>query len=299
MNRFRGWYRDPLLQYLVIGLVLAAGFWWLRARDDTAARARRIEVGVTALQWLHRNWQARWQRPPTADELRGLVDNYVRQEVLYRTGAAMGLDRGDEVIRRRVQQKLELMTEDVAALTQPTEAQLQAYLTEHASDYAIAERRSFTQIYFNLDKRGRDGVAAAKALLIDLRGRPAASVRAEDLGDRFLLGSDFESASPFAVSRELGTRFAEALFALEPGDWEGPIYSGFGLHLVRVDAVVPGRAPALAEVRDEVLRDHQVASRERARDEIYTTLAREYDIAIDEEALGALPVTPAPAGEGR
>ena len=298
-HRSRAWYRDPLLQYLTVGVVLAVGFVLFDGDDDAAADARRIEIGATELQWLHRNWQARRQRPPTETELRGLVDDYVRQEVLYRTGAAMGLDRGDEVIRRRVQQKLELLTEDVAALTQPTEAELQTYLTEHAADYAIAERRSFTQIYFNLDERGRKGVAAAEALLADLRGQPAATVHADELGDRFMLGTRFESASPFAVNREFGSRFSESLFALEPGGWEGPVYSGFGLHLVRIDAVVPGRAPALAEVRDEVLRDHQVASRERARDEIYAALAREYDITIDEEALRALPVTAAPAGDDR
>ncbi len=298
MHRLRDWSRDPLLQYLVIGLVLAVGFWWSQGRGAAANDARRIDVGAAEIQWLHRNWQARWQRPPTEAELRGLVDHFVRQEVLYRTGTAMGLDRGDEVIRRRVQQKLELMTEDVAALVQPTEAQLQIFLDEHAADYAVAERRSFTQIYFNLDERGREGLDAAGALLVELRGDPAAA-RTDDLGDRFMLGSRFAGLSPIAVAREFGAEFSEALFSLAPGGWEGPVYSGFGLHLVRIESVEPGRTPTLDEVRDKVLRDHQVASGDRARDEIYATLAREYVITIDEEALGAVPVTPPPVGADR
>jgi len=293
------WYRDPLLQYLLVGLVLAAGYLFVHGVGDQNDDTQRIDVGAAEIQWLHRNWESRWQRPPTESELRGLVNNYVREEVYYRTGVAMGLDRGDDVIRRRVQQKIEMMTEDVAALVQPTEAELQAFLVEHAADYAIPEQRAFTHIYFNLDQRGREGYTAAEALLADLQARPGDVSDAAQLGDRFLLGYRFDLVTPHAVRREFGADFATAMFALDPGGWTGPIESGFGLHLVRIDAVEPGRASTLDEVRAAVQRDLQVAYQQRASDEIYATLAGEFDIVVDESAFAAVPVAPAPTGGSR
>ena len=293
------WYHDPLVQYLLVGLVLAAGYLFVHGVGDQNDDTQRIDVGAAEIQWLHRNWESRWQRPPTESELRGLVNNYVREEVYYRTGVAMGLDRGDDVIRRRVQQKIEMMTEDVAALVQPTEAELQAFLVEHAADYAIPEQRAFTHIYFNLDQRGREGYTAAEALLADLQARPGDVSDAAQLGDRFLLGYRFDLVTPHAVRREFGADFATAMFALDPGGWTGPIESGFGLHLVRIDAVEPGRASTLDEVRSAVQRDFQVAYQQRASDEIYATLAGEFDIVVDEEAFAAVPMAPEPTGGGR
>lgn len=290
--------RDPLLHYLLIGLALTAAFGVLRT-GPAGEDELRIQVDAARIQWLHRSWEARWQRPPTAVELRGLVDDHVRQEVLYRTGLAMGLDRDDEVFRRRIQQKIEMMTEDLATQVQPAEVELQAFLETHLDVYRVPEQRGFSHIYFNRDARGDEAFVAATELLAELQASPAAPVRAAELGDRFMLAHEFEPLPRQRVGREFGEAFATALFGLAPGSWQGPVASAYGLHLVRVDEVTPGREPELAEVRDEVRRDFLEAARQRARQEVYANLAREYTIAIDEEALDALPVTPAPSGNGR
>ena len=142
----RAWLREPLLHFILIGLVLfgISSLWSNRGSSSE----KLIAVTSLEVEWLRRNWEARWQRPPTETELRGLVDGFVRQEVLYREAIAMGLDRDDQVVRNRMVQKLELLTDDLAAQAQPAEVELQTYMQENMDRYVIPERRSFTHVYF-------------------------------------------------------------------------------------------------------------------------------------------------------
>ena len=291
--------RDPIFHYIVTGLLVAVLSFVFVGKTGPDEQARRIEVDAAQVQWLHQAWQARWHRPPTAGELRGLVDDRVRQEVMYRTGLAMGLDRDDEVFRRRIQQKIEMMTEDIATRIQPTEVELQAFFAKNLDDYRIPEERGFTHIYFNLDERGDAAVTAAEELLARLHATPEAQVRAVELGDRFMLAHEFAPGPRQLVSRDFGERFATALFELPPDRWQGPVTSGYGLHLVRIDVVLAGRTPDLAEVSEVVLRDYAQSARERARAEVYANLVKNYTVEIDEAAMAALPMTPEPKGESR
>lgn len=282
------WLREPLVHFLAIGVALFA-LNVLLTRGDSAAEAdRRVEVTETEIRWLRDTWQSRWQRPPTEIELRGLVDDYVRREVLYRVALAMGLDRDDEIIRRRMVQKIEFLTNDLAAQVQPTETQLQAYFQEHLDRYRIPERRSFAHIYFNLDRRGEAAVGDAEQLLARLRGTPPGAVRAAELGDRFMLQHEYRLQREQDVARIFGQRFAAALFELEPGEWEGPVASGYGLHLAYVAQIEEARVPDLGLVRSDVLRDYSTALRERANEAMLSSVRSRYTVEIDEEAIRAL-----------
>jgi parvulin-like peptidyl-prolyl isomerase len=278
--------REPWVHFLVLGVALFALSVVLSDRD-TDASDQRIDMTATEIEWLARNWKARWQRPPTEAELRGLVDDYIRQEVLYREALKMGLDQDDEIIRRRMVQKIEFLTEDLAAQAQPTEAELQSYLQENLDKYRLPERRSFTHIYFNIDRRGDAAVDAAEETLAGLRGSPNASINYAELGDRFMLAHDYSAQSEAEVTRQFGQRFATALFEIEPGDWQGPVGSGYGLHLVRVTDVWEGSVPELDMVRNEVLRDFATELRDQARQAMFSSLATQYEISIDEEAIAA------------
>jgi parvulin-like peptidyl-prolyl isomerase len=258
-------------------------------------------IAVTGLEveWLRRNWEARWQRPPTETELRGLVDDFVRQEVLYREAIAMGLDRDDQVVRNRMVQKLELLTDDLAAQAQPAEVELQTYMQENMERYLIPERRSFTHVYFNVDRRGEAVVEAAEDVLRQLRANPAAARRAAELGDRFMLQHVYAMQSPSEVARGFGQRFADSLFAVEPGEWQGPIASGYGWHLVLVTDVTESQVPELAQVRNAVLRDYLTWIREQASDALYNGLRQNYEVEIDEEAIRAQSLGGNQASGGR
>ncbi len=279
------WLREPWVHFLILGFALFALSTVLsdRGADDAS---QRIDVTSAEVEWLTRNWEARWQRPPTETELRGLVDDYIRQEVLYRGALTMGLDRDDEVIRRRMVQKIEFLTEDLAAQAQPTEAALQSYYQENLDKYRLPERRSFAHIYFNVDQRGNAAaVEAAGQTRAQLLATPSASMRYAELGDRFMLQHDYVAQSEAEVARQFGQRFAAALFDVEPMEWQGPIVSGYGLHLVRVTEVWEGSVPELAMVRSDVLRDYATELRDQVREAMFSSLATQYEITIDEDAI--------------
>lgn len=290
--------REPFLHFLAIGVgLLAVDALWISGDIDRGEGRERIEVTAVEIGWLGGNFKARWQRPPTATELRGLVESFVREEVLYREALAAELDRDDEVIRRRMVQKLEFMTEDLAAQQPPTDAELESYLEENLDTYRIPERRGIRQIYFNVDRRG-DGVrAAAEKLLAELRSSPSSLAAAEEKGDRLLLQHDSRAQTKAQIARSFGKDFAAAVFQLEPDGWHGPIASGYGLHLARVTEVREGAAPKLAAVRDTVLRDYSTMVKRKAREAMYAALSKGYEIKIDEEAIRVRSL-PVPADEG-
>ncbi len=283
-NKLQNLLREPLVHFLALGVLLFAGYSLFASRAEDAA-TQRIEVGTAEIEWLTTNWEARWQRPPTETELRGLVDDWVRREVLYREALKLGMDRDDEIIRRRRVQKIEFLTEDLAAQAQPTQAELQAFFQENLDDYRLPELRSYTHIYYNIDRRGESAYDDAEEELAVLRASPSPVAGAPERGDRFMLQHDYSEQSPDEVSRAFGQRFADALFELEPGDWQGPIASGYGLHLVRVIDVQEGRAPEFAEARYLVVRDFASELRQRANDALLTGLLEGYDVTIDEEAI--------------
>jgi len=189
------------------------------------------------------------------------------------------------VIRRRLAQKLELLTEDLAGQLQPPDAALQTYFEENRERYRYPELRSFTHVYFNVDERGDAVFAAAESVLADLRTSPDAAARAGELGDPFMLARHYRAVSPREASRLFGGGFADALFELEPGDWQGPVASGYGLHLVLVTDVEGSSMPELDDVMDEVLMDYQREVRERAQEEVLAGLMERYEVEIDEASI--------------
>lgn len=282
-DRMKGWLASPAVAFLFVGVLLFGLQALLSDRGD-GGDSTRIEVTSAEVGLLTDYFTRQWNRPPTEQELRGLVDDYVRREVLYREALALGLDRGDEVIRRRMVQKFEFLTEDLAGQLQPPDAALQTYFEENRERYRYPELRSFTHVYFNIDKRGDAGFAAAESVLADLRASPDAA-RAGELGDPFMLARHYRAVSPREASRLFGGEFADALFELEPGQWQGPVASGYGLHLVLVTDAEGSSMPGLDDVMDEVLADYQREVRERAQEEVLAGLMERYEVEIDEASI--------------
>jgi hypothetical protein len=221
-----------------------------------------------------------WQRPPTPEEFQGLLQDYVRQEIAYRESREMGLDQDDIVIRRRLRQKLELLAEDVASLAAPTDQDLQSYLEANVEDFAIEPRLTFRHVYFSRDRRGEDaGEDAAQLLQRIATGGPAGDF--EQLGDPLPLPFELRDIRESEVARLFGTVFTDGLKGLEVGQWSGPVESGFGLHLVFLEAREAGRLPGLPEVRDAVQREWLSERRREAVDSLYERLAENYSIEIE------------------
>lgn len=285
-----GWLREPLLHFLLIGGLLF--FLYGLVNDGESGPPREIVVSEARVEALAENFARAWLRPPTAEELKGLIDDYVVEEVYYREGVAMGLDRDDTVIRRRLRQKMEFISADVAAAAAPGEAQLQEFLDRHAQRFVEPSRLTFRQVLFSVERRGDAARRDAERLLAELQaGRGPTDPTAG--GDPTMLPPEMASVSPQEVANTFGNDFASQLDEAAIGQWTGPLQSGYGLHLVRVDRRDAGETPTLAEIRPLVVREWEAEQRNRANAEFLAGLLARYQIRV-EGPSGEAPKQAAP-----
>ncbi len=277
-KRYGRWLREPLLHFLALG----AGLFLLFSLTGKGAgdQADQIVVSAGQIERLVAIWQKTWQRPPTAEELVGLIEDHVREEVYYRQALAMGLDRDDLIIRRRLRQKLEFLSEDLAAQVEPSEEELQTFLEENASAFRIEPHVSFRHIYFSLDQRGDAAHGEARRLLASLDDAKS-PIAPATLSDPLLLPYDFESLPAGEVAKLFGRDFAAQLLTLEEGTWQGPVQSGYGLHLVLVSERTEPQTPELAEVRDAVEREWREARRQETNQAFYQRLRQPYTVVVE------------------
>jgi hypothetical protein len=272
--------REPLVHFLLLGAVLFALDGWLRpSAVGAAAGAAPIVVSQARIASLAQNFRRTWQRPPTKVELDGLVESYVKEEVMVREALALGLDRDDAIIRRRLQQKVEFVSEAASAAAPPSDAELAKYLADHADAFRVEPKVSFAQVYLDPRRRGAALQAEATRLLDALNApRPIDPARAGDALQ--LIEPRYENLGQAEAARLFGDGFAAAVVNQPPGRWAGPIASGYGAHLVRVEALVPGRVPALDEVRPLVEREWANARRQALAAAHYDKLRAKYRIEV-------------------
>jgi hypothetical protein len=272
--------REPLFHFLLLGAVIffIAG----RSRSVAVGSGEKIVVTQSQIESIVVGFSRTWMRPPTQEEMQGLVDDYVREEVFYREAKAWGLDQDDIIVRRRMRQKFEFLSEDRAARNgPPNEQELEAYLRQYADKYREEPRFTFEHIFFNREKHGQSAEADAKAVLVRLNGKNGAALDLEKLGDAFLLPFRFEKVSAGETARLFGENFGKQLVSVETGNWAGPVESNYGLHLVRIDEREPETAPLLAKVREAVLRDLMNERRKQELDAQYAKLRARYTIMVE------------------
>ena len=271
------WLKEPLFHFLLIGTGLFMLYGW--QADDTV-RPDQIVFTEAKIDRLINLWERKWQRLPTQQELQGLIDQQIREEVLYREALAMGLDKDDMMVRRRMSQKMEFISNDLTSLAEPDDAQLQTYLDNHPDKFAIPGRISYSQVYLNADQHGDQLFADAEKLLAEL-SQSAVDVDISMAGDSFMGGYSFDDETDFGVARIFGKAFATELFKLPVGEWSGPVESGYGLHIVRVDSRTDSRAPILDQVRDKVRGEWLAEQQRKNNDLLYAEFRKRYEIIIE------------------
>ncbi len=278
--------REPLLHFAVVGAVL---FALAGAKDENAGPlADEIVVTAAKVEQLTASWIKARQQTPNAAELAGLVEDHIKDEVFYREAVAMRLDRDDLIVRRRMRQKLEFLSEDVTNFVEPSDDDLAKYLAEHPDVFRRGERSTFEHVFVRTEGEAEAGAQAkAKSLLEQL----LAGGDGNQLGDRTGLPPSLTSASERDVIAQFGPEFALGLRDLKVGPWTGPVRSAFGLHLVRVSERIPGALPPLAEVRATVEREWRAKRRLATSQAFYQGLRARYTIRVE------TPGAPAPAGD--
>ena len=270
--------KEPLFHFLVLGALLFAVYSRLnRTLPDSKSTAGTVRITSNEIAWLKETWSRQWQREPTRDELRGLVTDFLKEELLSREARALGLDQNDTIVRRRLAQKLEFLVQDTSSLAEPTEEDLRRFYYANPERFQTDARISFTHVFFSREKRA-NAATEAKAALSDLAG----DANPADFGDRLLVDSEIVDADMQSVAGQFGQEFADAVFALKPGAWNGPIESGYGLHLVRVSEVKLAKRREFSEVKTQVLEYWREQRQRQDNEKYFASLLKKYDVIVDD-----------------
>lgn len=270
--------REPLLHFLLLGVAIFAAYGLVSKRSS--AEPGKIVVSAGQVAAMAEGFARAWRRPPTSEELEGLIKDRVQEEVYCREAMAMGLEKDDTVIRRRLRQKLEFVTDDIAALAEPTDEDLNTYLKAHGDAFRVERQFTFSQVYLNPERHGENLARDAAQLLVQLQ-QAGEKAEVSELGDSFLLEHQFQSLPASEAEKQFGEKFAAKLDELSPGQWIGPIESGYGVHLVRISERTEGRVPELAVVRDAVRREWANARRLESNGKFYQELLKRYVVTIE------------------
>jgi peptidyl-prolyl cis-trans isomerase C len=273
--------KEPLLHFVALGAAIFVLNAWRETTRPANDSITRIDVTASVIERLRAGFERQFGQAPDAEELRGLAAAHIREEVLCREALALGLDRDDTIVRRRLAQKMEFLTDDLASVAEPQDAAVREFFHKNAARYARPAQVSFRHVYFSGEKRGtRNESAAHQALAALARGESD-----ETMGDAFLHGFVFADRDAQEITALFGAEFTAQLATPRDGEWSGPITSTYGLHLVRVEARGALQPASLDAVRAAVLRDFNEERRRAANLAVFEKLRERYQVAVDEAAL--------------
>jgi PPIC-type PPIASE domain len=269
--------QEPLIHFTIFALLIFGAYALISPQRENAPD--QILLTVAKIDQIASLFAKTWQREPTVGELKGLVDDYVKEEIYYREAKELGLDTDDMVIRRRLRQKIEFLHDAAVDTLTPTDAELGAYLKAHLAEFGIEPMLAFQQVFLNPERHGDRIDKDAAAILETLRINPATDPATQ--GDASLLPAELPLTGKTSIGQTFGAEFTSALEMATPGQWTGPIRSEFGLHIVRVAERRAGRTPALGEVRDAVLREWSSDKRKELEDSRFNELLKRYEVTIE------------------
>lgn len=281
--------KEPLLHFLLVGIGLFVLFE-IVAGDAEEFDSRVIDVDrdrlLTFMQFRMRAFEpdaaASRLDAMSSDELERLIDDYVREEALHREAKALGVDKNDYVIRRRMVQSVEFITNGfVTAAVDVSGEAVREYYETNRDDYFIPPYVTFAHVFLSAEERDRAEVAdAARRLLAELNANQVPFSHAPRYGDRFPYFVNYVERSPELVASHFGARMTEALFSLQPSDytWQGPFESAYGTHLVMLTRRSEGRYPELDEIADAVRRDAEREAVDKLQDETIQAIVDTYEV---------------------
>lgn len=282
-SRMSRWLREPLLQFLLAGFALFAVYRALHPAAFSPPADDRIVITRDDLRQMSVVWLAQGRQPPTPAQIASLVEAKVREEVLFREALALGLDKNDTIVKRRLVQKMDFLAEDLASLGEPGRDELKAWFDANRERFARAPRASFRHLYFSPDRRGARTRDDAVTALAKLRGRRADAAGIAALGDQFMFQDYYPDRSFDQIATAFGPQFAKTLFDQVPGAWQGPVESGLGWHVVWIDELQPMRVPPYEEIEAEVKQEWIAERRDEAKRRSYEAMRARYTIVLPDE----------------
>lgn len=290
--------KEPLLHFLLLGAALFLLFGW-RGNSASAPGGQaatpsvRIVVGRNTVDQMISQYAKTWQRAPTEEEQACLIEDYIRSEIYYREALAIGLDRDDEVMKRRLRQRMEFLYEDISSWAEPSDEDLRKFMEGRREKYLTDLRIAFRQVFVNATERGKDAEAVAGQFLKQL----TQGADPDSVGDPTMLAPEVSLSPLWDIRKQFGDGFASSLVDLKPGAWTGPIRSSYGLHLVLVKERVGQRLPDLKDIRETLKRDWIAQRQTELKDAAYAKIRQRYTVTVEKPAApGAGPAAAASAG---
>ena len=280
----RKWLHEPLLHFVLVGALMFGAYAWLNRDAPRAGADSQIVLTDDDLLQMQVVWRAQGRPEPTPQQMQGMIETKVREEVLYREALLMGLDNDDVIVRRRLAQKMDFLAEDLAGLREPSGDELRTYFKLHSKDFAKPSRTSFHHLYFSFDERQQRAHEGAVAALAKIAAQPKDLTH---IGDAFMFQDRYTDRTPDQTAAVFGGPFAQALFQVKPGAWSGPIESAFGWHLVFVDEMTPGRLPQFEEVEPEVKAAWTREQRAELKRQAYDVMRAKYQVVLPTDKSSA------------
>lgn len=290
--------KEPLFHFLLIGAVLFLLYGW---RGNSAAlpgnqagsQTAQIVLSREAFERMYNQFVKTWQRQPTEEEQARLIDDFIRNEIFYLEAIAIGLDRDDAVLKRRLRQKMEFIYENISDLAEPSDEDLQTFMKRHRERYITDPRVGFRQIYINVHQRGDHALSHAQKVLERLE----AGADPNTLSDVTLLDKQMSLSPLRDIARQFGDDFTQHLLKTTLGTWTGPISSGYGLHLVLVTDRTSSRLPDLEAIRTVVRRDWMAEQQQALKDAAYAKLRQRYTVIVEKPEANSSPLADAASKE--
>jgi hypothetical protein len=282
-KKSKNWLREPLIHFFVLGLAIFGLHAALDRKPEAVADdPYLIEVSSADIEWFRTMWSKRMGREPTVQDLRGQVNQLIREQILSREAVSMGLDEDDMVVRRRLAQKMDFLFKDLSDITEPSDSDLQEYLLKNRNTYEIPPRATFTHVYFNTDRRGEEGAAkAARSLVERLNAKKGVPSNAAALGDPFLLQHRYSNKAVTEIRGEFGPKFAKTVWVLEARTWYGPVTSGYGLHAVYVHERYDAKLPAFSDLKERLKSDWMAERQRKIARKAYEKLRGRYRVMLE------------------
>lgn len=274
--KFQKFFTEPLIQFIILGGLLYLLVANVQKHKDT--QAREILVDNDRIALMITNYKSQTGNLPTKQQLDAMIEDYIKEEVLYREAKKMGLDKDDEIIRRRLSQKIAFMQNDLAEVKPPTETAMQQFYKDNLTLFQQDATVGFSHIYFSTDN-STDSIAKRKALAVLQQLKSSNLQRAPEKGDRFPLQYDYTAQSAIDVQQNFGNNdFKEALFESPVKEWTGPVKSGYGWHLLFILKRDSTTALPFALVKEDVKIKYLDAAKEVLDKKKFDALINQYSI---------------------
>jgi len=276
--------QNPFTHSVFFGFLLAVVLLFIFGVPVKEENNRRVVITNTDIEQLWTSWKRTWQRDPTSAELRGQLQQYVREEVLYREALSRNYDQDDIIIKRSLVRKMDFIAQGQVEVRNLTEEEVKAYFNLRGERYRIPPKISFAHIYFNIDKRDEDVELVIIQLLAELKNSNPNDLELSNYGDRFMLRSQYDEVTPRDIQSMFGEIFTNELINIEPGKWQGPVQSGYGLHLVYIYNRIASRIPDWVDVKSQIYNDLLIEEKIAAKEQFYTEILRQYQIVYEDMA---------------